>query len=202
MAHLAPDIANGKVLKLHFACHAELPHGSSLRITASNSLLAPTVDTRQPTDTDVDENSQHSIYASSVEMVTSPDEYPVWRTRTPVICVVNNVSNDSVFKHRYKYLVVTPGAGPCDGDESENENEVKTSDDQDGRVDVTVWEDPFSKQTSGHDAKVVRFNMFINVMTWLTPVIVLTDTFLLRSRQILRIFLSGLSTLMSRRSTL
>ena len=142
---------NGKVLKLHFACHAELPYGSNLRITASNSLLASSMTTSlQSVENNADENSK-KIYASSVEMVTSPEEYPVWRTRTPVICVVNNTTSDGLFEHRYRYIVVTPGAVSQDNDE----NEMMTGNDDDGYVDVTVWEDPFRDDANMDDSKVV-----------------------------------------------
>jgi trehalose 6-phosphate synthase/phosphatase len=141
---------NGKVLKLHFACHAELPYGSNLRITASNSLLASSMTTSlQSVENNADENCK-KIYASSVEMVTTPEEYPVWRTRTPVICVVNNTTSDGLFEHRYRYIVTTPGAVSQDNDE----NEMMTGNDDDGYVDVTVWEDPFRNDANMDDAKM------------------------------------------------
>jgi len=65
-------------------------------------------------------------YASSVEMVTCPDTYPLWRTRRPVVLVLtdpppkladddgdNNKTGSAesgVFHHHYRYLAVTPGA--------------------------------------------------------------------------------------------
>ena len=48
-------------------------------------------------------------YTSSVEMVTSPEEWPVWRTRTPVVVVLRH-HHGRVEHHRYRYMVVTPGA--------------------------------------------------------------------------------------------
>lgn len=87
-------------------------------------------------------SEQAAICATSVEMVTTPDTYPVWRTRKPVICVVNHISSTKVFRHRYRYLVVTPGAGIHDNYESK----MLTTDHFDGFVDVTQWEDPFSNE--------------------------------------------------------
>ena len=57
-------------------------------------------------------------YASSVEMVTCPDTYPLWRTRRPVVLVLtdppskedNGKEASGVYHHHYRYLVVTPGA--------------------------------------------------------------------------------------------
>ncbi len=155
--------SNGKVLKLHFACHAELPYGSSLRVTASNSLFRTAAAEKDSVSTSNqsggegnDESDSNSIYASSVEMVTSPDEYPVWRTRTPVICVINNASVDGIFQHRYRYLVVTPGA--CKASFKGDGNYGLKSDSEGDRVDITVWENPFkNKQTCEQGTKEVRF---------------------------------------------
>jgi hypothetical protein len=88
------------------------------------------------------DSDQAAIFATSVEMVTTPDTYPVWRTRKPVICVVNHISSTKVFRHRYRYLVVTPGAGTHDNYDSK----MLTTDHFDGFVDVTEWEDPFSSE--------------------------------------------------------
>jgi len=74
------------------------------------------------------EDSRSDWYASSVEMVTCPDTYPIWRTRRPVVLVLTDpskanvadgmdaddenepTSSSGVFHHHYRYLVVTPGA--------------------------------------------------------------------------------------------
>ncbi|KAL7552438.1 hypothetical protein ACHAWF_015709, partial [Thalassiosira exigua] len=48
-------------------------------------------------------------YASSVEMVTCPATYPVWRTRKPVVVALTDGAGGA-FRHHYRYLVVTPGA--------------------------------------------------------------------------------------------
>ena len=148
------NLIDGRVLRLHFSCQAELPYGSCLRVTSSNAMCASTL-SRESTDGDEgDRNNQNSIYASSVEMVTSPEEYPVWRTRTPVISVVNNASSEGIFTHRYRYLVVTPGAGTYSLDHSAT---ITTSDDKDGYTSLdAVWEDPFWDQTVDEDRKLVR----------------------------------------------
>lgn len=128
----------GRILLLHFACRAALPMGCSLRVTSSH-LWAPgtlshisdptdakavsveTVDVALPnnlTDGEVDtEIPIHGgvnptgayAYASSVEMVTSPDTYPIWRTRSPVVVILRH-HHGIVQHHRYRYLVVCPGA--------------------------------------------------------------------------------------------
>jgi len=151
MTREEPVTVNGKVLQLHFACRAELPYGSSLRVTSS-SLWSTVgngyVSTAQGGDDDF-EQEQKSLYASSVELVTTPADYPLWTTRTPVVCVVNEATGDGVFRHRYRYLVVTPGAGILSYD-----IEDKTSDEEGGCVDVTMWEDPFEKNKGGGARKV------------------------------------------------
>lgn len=141
-------MSEGRVLRLHFSCRAELPHGSSLRVTSSNmwgsevgngSITKQNGGHFEPGQAD---SGQAAIFATSVEMVTTPDTYPLWRTRKPVICVVNHISSTKVFRHRYRYLVVTPGAGIHDGYDSK----MLTTDHFDGVVDVTEWEDPFSTE--------------------------------------------------------
>lgn len=154
-----PVPLNGKVLKLHFACRANLPHGSFLRVTSSNlwgvtiqngSVASPaTLNTEGHY---IEMDAEHkAIYSTSVEMVTTPEEYPLWRTRTPVICVVNEDSVDGVFQHKYRYLVVTPGAAIVDV-----VTETVTSDEQEGAVNVTMWEDPFEDSSHGDDTKIVK----------------------------------------------
>ena len=86
-------------------------------------------------------DSRSHWYASSVEMVTCPDTYPVWRTRKPVVIVLpdpkkaanNDTTADSmeegVYHHRYRYLVVTPGA------ENEGSHGLNKLYDKDGSIE-------------------------------------------------------------------
>jgi len=132
----------GRVVRLHFACRAEVPIGSFLRVTGS-SLWAPgsTATSLTSADSNVDAGEviqahraagivqtgcgsgfgmlHEEAYASSVEMVTSPESYPLWRTRKPVVIVLNPHEHshhhaegaaNKFHSHRYRYLVVTPGA--------------------------------------------------------------------------------------------
>ena len=125
MSEKSSPPVDGKVLRLHFACHAELPFGSSLRVTSSEAwdttaaaaAAASTGNCRsnllQPSssnideieDDDLDNTDRSSLHSSSVEMVTTPETYPLWKTRNPVIRVVNNIGGDSggIFRHRYRY---------------------------------------------------------------------------------------------------
>src|SRR5210317_1165104 len=147
--------AGGRVVRVHLACRAYLPIGSSLRVTGSH-LWDPS-ETGSPSDTsgarrvvavmgqnaynvggsgfaggslgigspnvinqaetaasgegtvtplgrDMVEpgegapdhtlmgvhDSHASSYVSSVEMVTSPETYPIWRTRKPVVLVLTD----------------------------------------------------------------------------------------------------------------
>jgi len=164
----------GRVVRVHFTCRAELPMGSSLRVTGS-SLWAPTSLT-SPSDpmnahtiaketaatagfpsfgNDAEEsleywinNSPTNLHSSSVEMVTTPDTYPVWKTKQPVVIVLNETTTDKQ-RHYYRYLVITPGASsPMEMDilgETEIQTEtmdISTSDGHDGTVNVMMWEEP------------------------------------------------------------
>jgi hypothetical protein len=119
------NVTGGRVVRLHFACHAELPIGSLLRVTGSSLFTSNTIQNKG----DHEENSLYSshklkdsdvlkdAFASSIEMVTSPETYPIWRTRRPVTITLHpspmadSTSNVSLYHaHRYRYLVVTPGA--------------------------------------------------------------------------------------------
>ena len=185
--HSAPHAGGGseligRTVRLHFRCRAELPIGSFLRVTGS-SLWAPGTPSTDPADASFsverteasafpttwddilehDTNSLHhhhsqSLYASSVEMVTTPEDYPIWRTRKPVVVVIPN-RRKSVHHHYYRYLVVSPGGQwGLDNDANNNDtnNEpttatddtdaqvvVSTSDERLGTTAVLQWEDPF-----------------------------------------------------------
>ena len=127
----------GRVVRLQFQCHAELPIGSYLRVTGS-SLWAPGTTPSDPMNahhiaqerqTDAfptpgeetieggDQlywyNHPTNLYASSIEMVTSPETYPIWTTKQPVIVVLNPTSS-AIQHHYYRYLVVNPGAANDD----------------------------------------------------------------------------------------
>ena len=173
----------GRVVRLHFECRAELPIGSSLRVTGS-SLWAPThVAAEGPTDSQaiasqtvpqtqitsspasedwvdvtVLNQSHASMYTSSIEMYTTPETYPLWQTRRPVVIVLNKSSG--IHHHYYRYLVVSPGAKPQDtqrspdtmdddGDVSDSESDhpqvATTSNEYMALSQVMLWEDPFDK---------------------------------------------------------
>jgi len=162
----------GRVVRVHFTCRANLSIGSSLRVTGS-SLWSPTSQT-SPSDpmnahtiaketaatagfpsfgNDAEEsleywinNTPTNLYSSSVEMVTTPDTYPVWKTKQPVVIVLNETTTDK-HRHYYRYLVVTPGASsPADMDILGNNEvqtmDISTSDGHDGTVNVMMWEEP------------------------------------------------------------
>lgn len=185
---------SGQVVRLHFRCHAELPIGSFLRVTGSD-LWAPGTAAYDPTDAThaannmsdhgsgsadyvansvginsagtLDGPSSGVLYASSVEMVTTPEEYPIWRTRKPVAIVVNSNRNrnKTVQHHFYRYLVVSPGAtsalhshnvqqmlqsgsGSMPGyvnpsTDADDALLVSTSSEATGSTTVLQWEDPF-----------------------------------------------------------
>ena len=79
-------LSDGLVVRLHFACRAALPHGSSLRVTSS-SLWAP--ERQAQTDGGDGGIVDSSVYASSVEMTTTPETWPLWRTTVPALVVLH-----------------------------------------------------------------------------------------------------------------
>jgi hypothetical protein len=88
-------------------------------------------------------------------MVTTPDDYPIWRTRRPVIVVLHKKSAQ-IQHHYYRYMVVTPGG-------SEQETHVLlgqqdhimqggTTSNEDLEVSsVMAWEDPYWQQHLHHE---------------------------------------------------
>ena len=195
----ADSSSYGRVVRLHFACRAKLPLGSSLRVTSSQ-LWAPGILTphdpngakmisAQASESALPDNqigasgsggggvghdphaglngnvmgmsqSVQESYASSVEMVTSPDEWPIWRTRKPVIIALRH-HHGRVEHHRYRYMVVNPGAsgqeeGMMDLESVQDDGSVSvgfggaspgggatTQDDLNAATEVMQWEDPF-----------------------------------------------------------
>lgn len=166
----------GKVLRLHFACHAELPIGSSLRVTSStlwapgslanahDSSDASYADSRAATsegqansgqeDLNSTQQSYVGLYASSVEMVTSPEEYPLWRTKNPVIVIANGNDN-ATLNHRYRYMVVTPGA---DADYNELNQELDVIHDSKHRFNSSTDVTMETSESTGANASSISEN--------------------------------------------
>lgn len=172
----------GRVVRLHFACRAKLPIGSSLRVTSSHLFDPGSLTPADPSDaksasalaakSSLPDNANMDIsqmafdvqqsYASSVEMVTTPEEWPLWRTRKPVVITLRH-HHGKVEQHRYRYLVVTPGAQDNElvqGDDGDDDMQgievhgargmgaVTSQDDNFIGADVMLWEDPFSATVS------------------------------------------------------
>ena len=181
----APRTTQGRILRVHFACRAALPIGSTLRVTSSAD--PPPLLSDGPSDVPLDPSSsgsgpgggtddqssvasgdilganrrsglddmsisrvdegggggddvrrreelrmQSRLLVNTVEMSTTPDEYPLWRTVRPVVVVdtkggdmtdlermelekEGNVvevdgGGDAPLLHRYRYVAVTPGS--------------------------------------------------------------------------------------------
>lgn len=170
-------------MRIHFQCRAELPIGSFLRVTGS-SLWSPGTSASDPAEAapvvgrteqagfpvaehlDMEVNhrnntSFNSLYTSSVEMVTTPEDYPLWRTRKPVVVVLNRhaAAKKSVQHHYYRYLVVSPGTtgDPYSDDDDDDDDErepagaiVCTSNEFIGSTVVMQWEDPFQTLLQHH----------------------------------------------------
>jgi hypothetical protein len=96
------------------------------------------------------------LYTSSVEMVTTPETYPLWRTRTPVIVVLNrrhSTIKQRVQHHYYRYLVIAPGMGNNstsihESSAQHNMLTVSTSSEYMGSTIVRQWEDPYLNSTT------------------------------------------------------
>ena len=153
----------GRAVRLHFRCHAELPIGSFLRVTGS-TLWAPGTSASDPTDASgavtrtesaafpvLDHTTMNgggslsasSMYTSSVEMVTTPEEYPIWRTRNPVVVVIHH-EKKTIQHHYYRYLVVSPGGSNfLDVGMDDDEEAISTSNEVVGSTPVVQWENPF-----------------------------------------------------------
>ena len=139
----------GRVVRVHLACIARLPVGTTLRVTGTHLWdpvewrrcdggdgdggggvpeegdevrggdLRPSATTSASAGTR-DPRSHSMCAPGSVEMVTCPDTYPLWRTRRPVVLTSSSSSSSvrgggGVLRHRYRYLAVTPGAEAANG---------------------------------------------------------------------------------------
>jgi hypothetical protein len=150
----------GRVVRLQFECRAAIPIGSFLRVTGS-SLWAPGTAASDPaeaapavgrteesafpvTEGSSSALSQAGLYTSSIEMVTTPDTYPVWRTRKPVVVVLNRHAalKQRVQYHYYRYLVVSPVGAQALAEDNNNVT-VSTSSEFMGTTAVMQWEDPY-----------------------------------------------------------
>lgn len=178
----------GRVIRLHFKCRAELPIGSSLRVTGStlwspghlaqedpmqSHALASQTASQAPilstggedwVDADIFGTIQSSVYTSSIEMYTTPETYPLWQTRRPVVIVLHK--SKGIHHHYYRYLVVTPGAKEGEdmeggeivedddisesGSERDIEPVATTSNEHLGASRVMSWEDPFDQPNKGN----------------------------------------------------
>jgi len=121
-------------------------------------------------DPSVLQGPDNGMYTSSVELYTTPDTYPVWRTRRPVVVVLHKSKHQTVQHHYYRYLVVSPGSTKQDDaeeDTMEEEDDDLGSETQSDTADsskvfftadqivatsnqhtggsstVMLWEDPF-----------------------------------------------------------
>jgi hypothetical protein len=107
--------------------------------------------------------SYASVYTSSIEMYTTPETYPLWQTRRPVVVVLNK--SKGVYHHYYRYLVVTPGAqgedrtndmeeddgySDTESEKGVNPQLATTSNEYSGTSQVMLWEDPFEQFTGNN----------------------------------------------------
>jgi trehalose 6-phosphate synthase/phosphatase len=109
----------GKILRLHFACHAELPLGTTLRVT---STIGPPPQNDVPDDNKDGAGDDHSVSSdifstgtladkgsvsanlarmhnrllqNTVEMYTDPESYPIWKTTKPVVVIDDGGSKEN-----------------------------------------------------------------------------------------------------------
>jgi hypothetical protein len=131
-----------------------------------------------------------NLYTSSVEMVTSPETYPIWKTRKPVILIWNRRGNNNsaaaVLHHCYRYLVVAPGTvrnpssillpttdgsgeaghmGPTTTIQASTSNETTNT----GSTIVLEWEDPFNTMYQGNPTSSLLFGSANSSTTSFNP---------------------------------
>jgi hypothetical protein len=183
----------GRVVKLHFTCRAELPLGSVLRVTGSTlwaptslsspqdpmnahhiaqersaeAFPAPPTEDEVPDDHNYDHNQSQNFYTSSVEMVTTPQTYPLWKTRRPVIVVLYKNAKQ-IQHHYYRYLVVTPGAGGGSGVFPQRFHTQNTNTDNNNTIQE--MEDPQQQLPEVHAHTTSEFGAASSpVMMWENP---------------------------------
>lgn len=123
----------GRVHRLHFAVHASLPMGTTLRVTTFGRDATynddpfddgPKIATPEslPHWLDAIPRDYRRQLRDSVELYTTPETYPLWRTKRPVVTIddggggsgglVDVVVSDpsGPLLHRYRYVAVSPGA--------------------------------------------------------------------------------------------
>jgi hypothetical protein len=105
-------------------------------------------------------------------MVTTPDMYPLWKTRRPVVVVLHK-KGSALQHHYYRYMVVTPGASATTigllGDQDENAMEAETggggaatSNDYTEISPVMAWEDPFHfSMEENHEVSTASFRSIL-----------------------------------------
>eukprot|EP00588_Corethron_pennatum_P003804 CAMPEP_0194284684 /NCGR_PEP_ID=MMETSP0169-20130528/28312_1 /TAXON_ID=218684 /ORGANISM="Corethron pennatum, Strain L29A3" /LENGTH=214 /DNA_ID=CAMNT_0039030577 /DNA_START=130 /DNA_END=771 /DNA_ORIENTATION=+ len=155
--HPPPSMPDGQILRLHLRCTAPLPIGAVLRITDGSTMGSSLGNSSGQTSAEFPTPGVGDG-AGIIEMVTSPSEYPVWRTRTPVVV------RRGAREHRYRYQVHRPGAGVTGPPAPKSRmpmgrNVLTTSFGSTRELDgsrhgaaapgIVEWEDPFAPVTSG-----------------------------------------------------
>lgn len=121
----SPSREQGHTHRLHFAIHAALPMGTTLRVTTAfgcqvtfnndpvdnEPKIATTPDTL-PQWLDVIPRDYRRQLHDSVELYTTPEIYPLWRTTRPVVMIDDGggTATNGPLLYRYRYVAITPGA--------------------------------------------------------------------------------------------
>ena len=202
---------------MHFTCRAELPIGSSLRITgptlwspsatglqatssttptaaistasaatpttaaAGGAADASTFSTALASSVAAATAASHAIDESilaanclssmtTVELITTPETYPIWKTKTPVVIVLHKTKAQQIQHYYYRYFVMTPGAtmeeyiltpnnnNKGKGGGGVGEDTTMADSDQPGAAAATpysmptpvlMWENPFENTLGG-----------------------------------------------------
>ena len=113
----------GRTHRLHFAIHAALPIGTTLRVAAFGYQATynnDPVDTEPKIATpeagpqwlDVIPREYRRQLHDSIELYTTPETYPIWRTDRPVVTIDDGggTATNEPLLYRYRYVAVTPGA--------------------------------------------------------------------------------------------
>jgi hypothetical protein len=132
----------GRVARLHFSCRAAIPMGSSLRVSTT---LDTTAGNNGSSSGDV-----QSMYQNSIEMITTPELYPVFKTNRPVIVVLHHPSHrKNVQHHYYRYLVVSPAVDMVNAASEDPSRQYSTMVHTTyGYPGIVQFENPFPSTTS------------------------------------------------------
>ena len=196
---MSDHLPTGRVVRMHFTCRAELPVGSTLRVTgptlwspsatgvqASSTSATATASAATPsaaggatagnpavvvqqTAVAASTAASHTIDESilsanclssttSVEMITTPETYPIWKTKNPIVIVLHKTKAQQIQHYYYRYFVMTPGATmeeyimtPANEQSQSSDMAMMADEPYSMPTPVLMWENPFEQAKQDGD---------------------------------------------------